>query len=430
MRQERVRQWKGEDAYYFYKYYKESGFDPSTFFSKDTTKLVRIKAVAVQGTGESYQWLDVNVGDKDDVYNKLIKAAKFELIANGLPTNIDINTKSKISENEANAELKKNLVNFVNRAKLMIGDKFSIETLNKIRAMKPEKLTPEFREFVFMSLFSNESSRLQLVNIKKSKEFTNLLEALIRGGRGITELGFVNEVAMASIGEYTAKMGIGLISDAIQYGKTSKIAEINKGEAIYKESKKPYIPTNTIDLKLMLKESVNKTKANEFNISLKMSKDFYKVKYKEFTGSSGDPFTNIARWTNLTRTYIAWASFQKPSMLYAKGGNFAYYVAATFASLALGGFKENRALFLMKSNDKEITIKSLDVALKELKNITAFRFRDFKVINESDYTENVKKIGSMVHDNIDNVYKTYNNLKKINFNYSLRTLGPYQNLGG
>lgn len=444
----------GEDAWFFYNYYKAAPFN---FFNEQH----KMRAIAVSGSG-TYILSGINRKNTLEVYDSLIAAAKREIRAKKMYEGIDIDTDTS-NERESKNIFEKTLMQIGKSIKTELGAEFSTKTLpqisyefksggitigEKVSKRNPDKKRKFIEEFEEEEAFQKfllgkilagsakgadfiltdviqKSETAQKILVKLSRDVAKRIETKESGQEAAT-IGFLNEALSLWAAEQVSNVVTALPGGT----EKVKVTDRNNKPITFPTKsggKRYYNATTTTDARITLAQT-GEGMTDTYNFSIKLAQDLSSVKYKEFTGA-GDPLTHIAEWSHLTRTYIGWAKYN--DILYDSLGD---YMAATFASIALGGFKEDRALYLLKSNGARLTIESLDVALRKLKQTAPLRVRGFSVVQEGDLEDNLRQIADDINVggeiDISRMYQSSALLKEINFNYKLQTMGPYKSIIG
>jgi hypothetical protein len=423
---DRTRFYENQDLWEFYYHYKKRNFD-----LENITRDFQMKAVAVSNGSyiSSYQ------GNIKEIYKYLIDAAKTELSQNKVPSNTDLYIDGN-NASKAKGEFETALFGYIEQIKNSLGPNFSTSTLSSIKPSFRGGNKTAFANHVAKTLFAGSAqssgvgSRFKsLLSLNGSKYFGNLVEQ-IKGSKSqqTTSLGFLGEELIEAVGQEIALNGINGIKNAISKvvntaAKSVAATYVNsEGQVVgaYQTSKKNVKKvTSTPDIRVSYTSQQNNpfNLSTDINISLKLGQDLEKIKYKGFSAAAGEPFTRIAHWSHLTKTMIAWTSYN--GLLYSKY-DLDKYIAATFASLAVGGFKEDRASMLLGFSGSKIHLESLDVVLKRLTD--RLTIRGFSIRNQKTYIDNARKIAGL-KDGIYPDQLKYAELKDLNFNFNIETLG-------
>lgn len=170
--------------------------------------------------------------------------------------------------------------------------------------------------------------------------------------------------------------------------------EVTFSPEIERQGKQTIKATGTIDALLDVK--LGDHGATQFGISIKLAADPFRIKYKTMTGQKGDTITDLAHWTNSARMFAYWSGSQPQG---SDPFDAHLILAASLASLGVGGLsplQKDRALLTLTmsgygtkgeglrigAKDAKVTLKSLDVVLKEMEKSSRMRMEEIKIIRD------------------------------------------------
>ena len=451
----------GPDSWFFLNYYRKA---PFAFFNNENP----LRAIVVSGSG-TYRLPNINGKSTNEIYDMLIREAKKELKLKGMYADIDVTTDPS-KEKEAKNAVEQAMLDIAKGIKKELGETFNTSTISDlnydfkngslekgtriskrtnqkveyVKAIKElereaygEFLAAKFFEgsvhspdFILAAIKGKDPNKRGSDDLMKqaNKHFEKLKRDLAskqiskQSGQEATTVGFLNETL-----SIWAMRQVESVTSAIPGGtKRVKVTDRKGNPIVYPTAsgkQRTYTATTTTDAQVEIKGQ-----DGQYNLSIKMGQSPFVTKYKEFEGAK-DPLTHIAEWSHLTRTYIGWGAYN--GIIKETLGD---YIATTFASVALGGFKEDRALYLLKSSGKVISIQSIDVALANMKTTAPLRMTGFKVQEFQDLIENLQTLASATNivgaRDQSKIYSANSLLKEINFNYKLETTGPYKSVLG
>ncbi len=408
----RARNYSGEDSWQFYK--ATRGILESTLLYDS---VIGLKVVGVIGQTYIYD----NINSTLNAYDKLIKMAQLELKRKSLPINMDINLKSE--EKDMENPLEKDLLKSLNFLHGAFGASFIPKSLSKVpRTTSNKTIIGEniINTLLYNSLDKSRGESLLDIN---SKPFSRLLNHVANeSNQAFSELGFVFEDAFIKAFQSMGQMNI--IKGITKSGASRILPKLPIGMGRAEKD-----VTTTPDVIFELE------KGKELKASIKLASDPDKIKYKTATSARGEYITKIARWSPLLKTYAVWGLGPK-SQGTPLGRNKALLnrlFAATLASIAVGGYANDRALLVVTYSGTTASIRGLDKALEHIRDSSQLTFENLKALNENDYNENLQILAGSrtssgesslsmqgMKEEISNTEK-FSNLHDINLSFLLVT---------
>ena len=415
----RERIYTDKDLWQFYFHYRKAAFSLNNIL-----QAFPFKSIAVAKGGGSYIYGQQK--STNDVYDFLIKEAEIELDTDS-KTNVYIDSQNK-SSGRANNDLDAMLFESIKELKHNIGESFTTRTGKDLANKKIVKTKKLWKDHVADALLATSLNKTKMEGfLKTTKGFSTLVNMAKKGqSRPIgTRVGDVFEnLAVNILDDISKNIGNGILSQVNNIkgiGVAKSQPQFGGNNNILRASPNPL--TITPDMIINYRDSGTGMNRN-INVSIKLAQDPQKVTFKTFSGAYGDPITRIALWQRTMKTLVAYGSYNE---LMDTGSELNRFVAATFASIAIGGFKENRAHFLLTYSGDRINIKSLDMALRDVKNRMVIKELTLRTESQAAYIDNARLIaGSWLNDkSYPGQIKSsavYTSLKDLNFNYSIKTI--------
>ncbi len=352
-----------------------------------------LSAIGVLNGG--YQPVKLSINDNSDsVYRKLVALAKKEVndyygkvgVTNGISITLD----SKQQDNPVKEVLRQYILKM---NKNTGGGNLSTVALRGVdyRGKETEEAVDDLTRRL-LGMAAGDSLNGEVSWLRESEALRACVRFL-QGGQMRQAIAKVGDIL-----EHLAFLEDKMVAETIQ-AKIKKLTQTGRARDYvrYKEvDKKGNLKdkvislTGTIDgiLQMELKDGADFSAA----ISVKLAADPFRIRYKSVSGKGSEALTGIiAEWSNIARLsgYISSAYSNAPGAT-----EFNLMLAATVASLAVGGYDPNqRALLALTSSgygDKEntgnkgakkgdISIKSLDKVLRGIQKDSKMRMEEVKI---------------------------------------------------
>ena len=315
------------------------------------------------------------------------------------------------------------------------------------------------KETIIAALFetSGLSNSEIISSFKDTEDIKKIIKILVSKGRRQDvqmQLGLMAEDLVVQLLQYFQNSTNSVKENARNF-ITEKIEKTgqNKDSTTYlkidKKGKKPQ-KTPTVTRKFFITPDIQiefseinsstgeKMAPKKLSISLKTPSNMDRIIYKSAKAVDGDYWTRIANWNLALQTFAGFSVFNRSAN--AKFKIF-QILSASIASLGIAGTAEHRALITVAMSKGEMTIKSLDAILTEMRDASEKRLtiNEVRVRNREAYIENARRIASgrasgdsgpystLNPDLIkDEVYQKYADLKELHLNYRLLTKGSKQ----
>lgn len=395
------------------------------------------QAVSVLSGSYRYHQLGQNAS-VNQVYGVLIASAKEEFkAAYGIPGGIRLPKKKPGDRSKLFREIESGFEEYLQSIQKTTGSLKTTVFEEKIRSGYFKNRTVEEIEFdVINMLFSEDckaQARADSIAWLQDNQYFKMIVKLLAGG-------YSQGVVAPNLGNLFEAIATSLMAERLesakkefedfaekQVKKTNRVRSIGQTGAakvvpsyISRSGKlvEPKPVTGTKDAYII----VETRKGNkEFGITIKLAQDVAKVKYKSSSNEEGSPFVNAALWTNILKTYAYWINrTQVPEKQETR-----LFLAASLASLAVGGYSNERALVGLVSAVGGPSIRSLDNILVDIKNSNKLTMSELKINKEEDYVANKETIARVIYDeanpDANSINKTYDLIRKVNLSFNLST---------
>ncbi len=326
----------------------------------------------------------------DSVYDKIIASAEEEVKEYLGENNIDINLKSE----NPKGDLQKSLLKYAKRIDRVAG-KFSTSSLKNVRFNDQEAQQLELEIIQSLVAIAGKDYRKDvenwLFNDSSARKYVGVIANLMKSesGRGRAYIGAkLGNIFEQLIANQIMIKGNAFIKEIINQGD-KKIGGPNKGFINPMTGSTIAFPTpitTTADEYLTFN---TKEEKNGAFMTVKLTSNAFNIKFKSAIGEEFNPVTFSAGWGDKISTFVMWTNDSLTESSRSEKQLVNKIVAASLSSIGVGGYIGERSALALISTGSNISIKSLDVILKNIKNSKQMTLRNIKIQKEEDYRKNV-----------------------------------------